>query len=185
MTERKLSAELQTFVVQSLACFDSPTEIAAVLKQDQSIEITPQGIESYDPTKKAGARLSNKWTELFNATRETFLKDTALVGISHRAVRLRALNRMAQRAEQSGDMSMTAQLLEQAAKEVGDAYTNRRQLTGPNNGPIQTETRDSREALNEALSKMSDADRESLRGILERSLAREAEESAGRARGRG
>lgn len=41
------------------------------------------------------------------------------------AYRLRALGRMAEKAESMKNMALTAQLLEQAAKEVGDVYVNR------------------------------------------------------------
>ncbi|AML35024.1 Hypothetical protein EAG7_01278 [Klebsiella aerogenes] len=51
------------------------------------------------------------------------------------------LNRMATNAENMKNLGMTAQLLEQAAKEVGDAYTNRLKVesTGKDGGPIKTE----------------------------------------------
>src|SRR4051794_38344580 len=123
MKAGKLSRDLQAHVVQALACFDGPSEIAAGLLADHGVIISPQGIECYDPTKKAGAGLSRRWSEIFFATRDKFLKETALVGISHRAVRLRALDRLARRAENEGNLALTAQILAQAAKEVGDAYT--------------------------------------------------------------
>lgn len=130
MAKAKLNQEQQTFAVQSLACFDSPSVVAAALRKEYGVSITPQSIEAYDPTKKAGAKLAAKWRALFEETRKTFLEDTATIAISHRAVRLRALQRMAEKAEGQGNMVLAANLLEQAAKEVGDSYTNRRELTG-------------------------------------------------------
>ncbi|MDE4595293.1 DUF2280 domain-containing protein [Sinorhizobium meliloti] len=130
MAKAKLTHEQQTFVVQSLACFDSPSVVAAALKKDFSVVLTPQAIEAYDPNKKAGARLAEKWRLLFEETRKTFLEDTATIAISHRAVRLRALQRMADKAENQGNMVLAASLMKQAAEEVGNAYTNRRELTG-------------------------------------------------------
>jgi len=130
MAKAKLSPEQQTYAVQSLACFDSPSVVAASLRKDYGVTITPQSIEAYDPTKKAGANLSDRWRALFEETRKTFLEDTAAIAISHRAVRLRALQRMAEKAETQGNMVLAANLLEQAAKEVGDSFTNRRELTG-------------------------------------------------------
>ncbi|PLU18353.1 hypothetical protein BMJ31_20250, partial [Sinorhizobium medicae] len=56
-------------------------------------------------------------------------EDTATIAISHRAVRLRALQRMAEKAEIQSNMVLAASLLKQAAEEVGNAYTNRRELT--------------------------------------------------------
>lgn len=130
MAKGKLTVEQQTFAVQSLACFDSPSVVAAALRKDQGVDITPQSIESYDPTKAAGAKISKRWEDLFHETRNAFLEDTAAIAISHRAVRLRALQRMAEKAENIGNMALAAQLHEQAAKEMGNAFTNRRELTG-------------------------------------------------------
>ena len=130
MAKAKLNHEQQTYAVQALACFDSPSLVAAALRKDYGVTITPQTIEGYDPTKKAGAGLAEKWKALFEETRKTFLEDTASIAISHRAVRLRALQRMSEKAETQGNMVLAASLLEQAAKEVGDSFTNRRELTG-------------------------------------------------------
>lgn len=48
---------------------------------------------------------------------------------------------MADKAKGSGNLVLAATLLEQAAKEMGNAYTNRRELTGPAGGPIEQVTR--------------------------------------------
>jgi len=130
MAKGKLNTEVQTFVVQSLACFDAPSVVVEAVRREFGETITRQTVEGYDPTKKAGSSLSTKWRALFEETRKTFLEDTATIAISHRAVRLRALQRMADKAETMGNMSLAAQLHKQAAEEVGNAYTNRRELTG-------------------------------------------------------
>jgi hypothetical protein len=130
MAKAKLDREQQTFAVQALACFDSPAVVVASLKREFAVVISPQAVECYDPTKKAGRNLSHRWKALFEETRKTFLEDTASVAISHRAVRLRALQRMADKAETSGNMVLASSLLKQAAEEVGGSYTNRRELTG-------------------------------------------------------
>lgn len=130
MAKGKLPLEVQTFVVQSLACFDSPSVVAASVKAEFGETITRQAVEGYDPTKKAGAKLAARWRALFEETRKTFLEDTAGIAISHRAVRLRALQRMAEKAETQGNMVLAASLMKQAAEEMGNAYTNRRELTG-------------------------------------------------------
>lgn len=133
----KLTNEGRTFVVQALACFDAPSIVAAAVRKEFGAEITPQSIEAYDPTKRAGRLLSEKWRALFEQTRKTFLEDTASIGISHRAVRLRALQRMADKAESMSNIALAAQLHEQAAKESGGSYTNRREVSGPGGAPLQ------------------------------------------------
>jgi len=128
MAQGKLTEGVKTFIVQSLACFDTPSVVADAVRKEFGEQITRQTVEGYDPTKKAGANLSTKWRSIFEAAREEFLKDTSRIAISHRAVRLRALQRMAEKAESMGNMALAAQLHEQAAKECGDAYSNRHRM---------------------------------------------------------
>ncbi|TAV48432.1 DUF2280 domain-containing protein [Rhizobium leguminosarum] len=130
MAKAKLSDEVKTYIVQALACFDSPSIVATSVKREFGVEISRQLVESHDPNKKAASGLAPKWRALFEETRKTFLEDTASIAISHRAVRLRALQRMADKAETQGNMMLASSLLKQAAEEVGGSYTNRRELTG-------------------------------------------------------
>lgn len=128
--EAKLNDDARTFVVQSLACFDAPSVVAAAVKKEFGFTITPQAVEAYDPTKRAGAKLAEKWKAIFEETRKAFLEDTSKIAASHRAVRLRALQRMAEKAEGVGNMALAASLYEQCAKEMGNAFTNTRVLRG-------------------------------------------------------
>ncbi|NBB33116.1 DUF2280 domain-containing protein [Pseudomonas sp. BC115LW] len=121
-----LSNEVKAFIVQALACFDTPTQVASSVREEFGIEVTRQKCEAHDPTKYAGRDLAKRWVVLFEDTRKRFREETAEIPIANRAYRLRALGRMAVKAENSKNMALTAQLLEQAAKEVGDVYVNRR-----------------------------------------------------------
>jgi len=136
MAKAKLSDEVKTYIVQSLACFDSPSVVAKAVKAEFNVEASRQLVESHDPNKVAASGLAEKWRQLFIETRKAFLADTSQIGISHRAVRLRALQRMAEKAEGQGNMVLAASLMEQAAKEVGDSYTNRREVTGKDGAPL-------------------------------------------------
>ncbi|WP_205168893.1 DUF2280 domain-containing protein [Burkholderia sp. LMG 13014] len=133
---------IKVFVTQALACFDTPSRAAKAVREEFGIEVSPQQCERYDPTKRAGSALSKKYREIFERTREEFLNDTSRIGIAHRAVRLRKLAAAVDKAEERNNLPLMAQLLEQAAKESGDAYTNRRRLehTGENGGPIENRT---------------------------------------------
>ena len=130
MAAPKLNNEIRTFIVQSLACFDGPSTVVKAVQEEFRITVTRQSIETYDPTKRAGKGLAPKWCTIFEETRAAFLEDTSKIGISHRAVRLRGLQRMAEKAEAQGNMVLASSLLEQAAKEMGGAFTNRREVTG-------------------------------------------------------
>ncbi|CAN7253615.1 DUF2280 domain-containing protein [Pseudomonas brassicacearum] len=121
-----LRSEVKAFIVQALACFDTPSQVVAAVKTEFGIEISRQQCESHDPTKYAGQGLGAKWVELFHAARKRFREETADIPIANRAFRLRTLGRMAEKAENMKNMALTAQLLEQAAKEVGDVFVNRR-----------------------------------------------------------
>ena len=123
-----LNNEVKAFMVQALACFDTPSQVAASVREQFGIELTRQKCESYDPTKTAGRDLAKRWVVLFNDTRQRFREDTADIPIANRAFRLRALGRMAERAESVKNLALAAQLLEQAAKETGGTYTNKQQV---------------------------------------------------------
>jgi hypothetical protein len=138
MAKGTLKDEVKTFIVQSLACFDTPSVVVEAVRKEFGATITRQSVEGYDPTKKAGSNLAEKWRLLFEETRKTFLEDTASIAISHRAVRLRALQRMAEKAETQGNMVLASSLLKQAAEEVGGAYTNRREITGKDGKDLPT-----------------------------------------------
>ena len=121
-----LSSEVKAFIVQALACFDTPSQVAEAVKREFNIDVSRQQVESHDPTKRCSKTLAKRWVEMFHDARKRFREETVDIPIANRAYRLRALGRMAEKAENMKNMALTAQLLEQAAKEVGDVYVNRR-----------------------------------------------------------
>ncbi|MFJ2539384.1 MULTISPECIES: DUF2280 domain-containing protein [unclassified Pseudomonas] len=121
-----LRSEVKAFIVQALACFDTPSQVVAAVKTEFGIEITRQQCETHDPTKFAGQKLGKTWVDLFHAARKRFREETTDIPIANRAYRLRGLGRMAEKAESMRNLALTAQLYEQAAKETGDVYVNRR-----------------------------------------------------------
>lgn len=137
-----LKPEVKAFIIQMLACYDTPSQVVEAVQKDFGIAITRQQVETHDPTKVSGKTLAKKWVDLFNAARERFLNEISDIPIANRAYRLRVLQRMSTTAENMKNIGMTAQLLEQAAKEVGEAYTNRQKVehTGANGGPIESTT---------------------------------------------
>ncbi|MBN3239589.1 DUF2280 domain-containing protein [Pectobacterium versatile] len=137
----KLSTDAKAFIVQALACYETPSKVVELVKEEFGLNVTRQQVSAYDPSKAMAKSLSQKWVDLFNATRDRFQRETGDIAISHKAYRLRVLDRMAASAEMMKNYGMTAQLLEQAAKEVGDAYTNKLKVesTGKDGSPIQTQ----------------------------------------------
>ncbi len=121
-----LRSEVKAFIVQALACFDTPSQVAEAVKKEFGVEVSRQQCESHDPTKYAGRGLAKKWADMFHECRKRFREETADIPIANRAFRLRGLGRMAEKAEGMRNLALTAQLYEQAAKECGDMYVNRK-----------------------------------------------------------
>lgn len=54
----RLKKEVQTYIVRSLAQFNTPQETATLVKEEFGIDVTRQQCEAYDPTKRIGKDLS-------------------------------------------------------------------------------------------------------------------------------
>ncbi|EKT4542732.1 DUF2280 domain-containing protein [Pseudomonas putida] len=121
-----LTNEVKGFIVQALACFDTPTQVVEAVKSEFGQVVTRQQVESHDPTKACSRGLAKRWVTLFEDTRARFREETADIPIANRAYRLRALGRLAEKVEGMRNYGLTLQILEQAAKEAGDVYVNRK-----------------------------------------------------------
>lgn len=125
-----LTEAQKVFIVQRLACFRTPSEAAADVKDAFGIEIPRQQVEYYNPTK--GAEPAEKWRAIFTAARERYLQAVNDEPIAHERFRLAKLAEMLRLAEGAHgghtNPKLVLDILEQAAKEVGGAYTNHRVL---------------------------------------------------------
>ncbi|AZL02489.1 TPA: DUF2280 domain-containing protein [Klebsiella pneumoniae] len=155
-----LKPEIKAFIVQSVACFDTPSQVVESVLKEFGVQITRQQVEQNDPTKISGKGLAQKWVDLFNRTRDRFLNEISDIPIANKAYRLRVLDRMATRAEGMKNLALTAEIIEQAAKECGDAYTNKHKFehSGPNGGAIQTITMSKEEYKSARQEMMEDDD---------------------------
>jgi len=125
-----LPEEVKVFIINALAAFDTPSQVAAAVKDEFGLEVSRQVVQAHDPTKFAGHGLAAKWRTMFEDARRKFLENVNDIPIANKATRVRALNRMAVKAETMKNFALAAQLHKQAAEEMGNAYTNRRELTG-------------------------------------------------------
>lgn len=127
----------KAFLVQRLAMYDSPREAAEALKVEHGMDITPQGAEAYDPNKRAGERLSQKWRELFEVVRKDFLANVEkYVPEANKTVRIQHLASSFRALRGRGNHVQAAEMLERIAKELGNVHSNRRELTGKDGGPV-------------------------------------------------
>jgi len=128
------------FLVQRLACFDTPSEAARAFKEEFGFEPARSRVAYYDPTTKFGAALQPELKAVFEQTRRGFLEQLDAIPIANKAVRLRHLQRQLDYYAPKNAGGIVMELCEAAAKEMGGAFTNRRELSGPNGGPIETKS---------------------------------------------
>ena len=126
----KLDVKVKRYIVRALACWDTPTQVAQAVKEEFGLELGRQQVAAYDPTKQQGRELSKELVELFTETRARFKSEVDSIPIANQSFRLRSLERMHRAAVERNNLALAAQLLEQAAKEQGGAYTNKRQIEG-------------------------------------------------------
>ena len=147
----KLTSEQQIFIVESLACYRQLSEVKAEFKARFGREVSSQQVESYNPHQHQGRNLSERWRILFKSTRDAFEREAVTrVPIASSVFRLMKLQEhydsvltKAQTATDRNNLVLAKSfietandILERAAKETGGAYTNKRQLSGPDGGPI-------------------------------------------------
>lgn len=134
----RLNDAQKRYIVQALACYDTPAQVAEAVKEEFGLDVHRAQVAQYDPTKVSGQDLAKKWRDLFEETRKRFRAEVAEIPIADQAYRMRQLHRMVQQAMNRKNLVLAAALLEQAAKESGGMFTNKRELSGPGGGPIPT-----------------------------------------------
>jgi hypothetical protein len=132
----KLSDNVKFFIVQGLACFDTPTQVSKAVKEEFGLEVPRPQIQLYDPTSIVGRALSKKYTEIFHSTRQQFLEEIGSIPIANQSFRLRALDQMYQRAIARGNEMLAKEVLEQAAKEAAGFYAGKQGAGAPNDSPL-------------------------------------------------
>ena len=131
-----LKEPVKIFIVQSLACRDTPQEVADLVSQEFGIKIDRKQIQTYDPTKAAGKNLSKKFVELFHKTRADFDEGLVDIPIANKHYRLKQYQKQLERNSKNTVMSL--KILEQAAKDVGGQFTNRQEITGKDGKDLMT-----------------------------------------------
>lgn len=117
---RTLPTAVAIHILQGLACFDTPEQVAASVKQTFGLTLTRQRIEAWHPERRAGARLGKHWQEIFYDMRRRLLAELDTIPLACQAYRLKVLDRVAARAEEMGNYALALRIIEQAAREVAD-----------------------------------------------------------------
>lgn len=114
-------------LVEALAGFMRPADVVVYMRDEYGVTIDIPQVVTYDPTKpsyKAGDDLR----AIFDAARKNHIEDVISVPAANQGYRLRTLQALIDKSLKDGKVAQTAELLEQAAKEVGGVLTNERNV---------------------------------------------------------
>lgn len=120
----RLTQEQKIFIIQGLARYLTPTQVREAVKAEFEVEPSLSLVCWYDPSK-GKKKIDPRLVEIFNETRQAFRKTTAEHAIADIGYRIGRLQRMSEQAERMKNLPLAASLLEQAAKDVGGAFTNK------------------------------------------------------------
>jgi hypothetical protein len=120
----KLSDEVKEFIVKRIACYETPSRIAAAVRINFAIDIDRRRIFDYNP--KGSRPPAQRWIDLHDATRARFLREVSEIGVAQKVIRLKMLDRFAEMAEDNHQHDKAAKYLQQAARECGGFYEKHR-----------------------------------------------------------
>ncbi|MDC5215434.1 DUF2280 domain-containing protein [Acinetobacter baumannii] len=133
----KLKKAEQLFIVRSLAQYMTPTEVVKAIKETFNITVSPQQVEAYDPTKVAGRDLRKEYKEVFESTREEYLKQPIHnISGANDIVQLKILSDLL--FAKKNNVTMTIKIVDQMQKIMKGFYEKRLEITGAGGGPVQT-----------------------------------------------
>lgn len=121
-----LKEPVKIFIVQALACRDTPQEVTELVKQEFNVEISRSQCQSYDPTKYSGRNLSKKFVQLFHETRQKFDDGLIDIPIANKYYRLKNYQQQLERNKRNTVMAL--KILRQAAEDTGGVYTNKQTI---------------------------------------------------------
>ena len=125
MSNKKLTKDIQIYIVQQLAMYEKPQVVVGLVKEFFNKEISLNAVIYY---RGDNPDLPTEWKDLFDLTRKNFLETVSDIPIANKSFRLRELDRLYHNQKNSKlENPIEARAtLEQAAKESGDAFTNKR-----------------------------------------------------------
>jgi hypothetical protein len=128
----------KVFIVRSLAQFMTPTEVVVAIKENFKVDVSPQQVESYDPTKTAGADLSQEFVDLFHEARKKYIEQPIYnIEAANDIVQLRVLSALF--IKKQGNTRDAIKLSDQIQKIVKGYYEKKIEITGAGGGPLQSE----------------------------------------------
>jgi hypothetical protein len=143
-----LNDEQKAFIVRAYARFTGTTEICRLFQEEYNVELPSPRAAKYNcgGPSFTGAK---KWQQLFLAERKRFLESTQDIGIANKTYRMQELHKLCVIAIGRKNVKLAAELMEQAAKEMGEVFTNKREIRADTRTITATMTTD--ELRNEIL----------------------------------
>lgn len=135
----KLNDEQKAFIVCAFARWSRTRDILRAFEAEFGFQIDSRQLDNYNLDGWRSRRFEDdgnrkdpmkKWRPLFEETRKKFTAQVIAIPIANPAFRLQALQDMFDDAMGKKNYHKAAELLEQAAKESGGAFTNTRELKG-------------------------------------------------------
>ena len=133
----RLKKAEKVFIVRSLAQFMEPSLVVEAVKENFKIDVSRQQVECYDPTKTAGADLSQELVDLFHEARKKYI-DQPIYNIeaANDIVQLRVLSALF--IKKQGNTRDAIKLSDQIQKIVKGHYERKLEITGAGGRPIET-----------------------------------------------
>jgi len=122
-----LNHEQKDFIVRSFARFEGCPEVCRSFLDKYGIELPAARAHKYNC---AGPHFvgAKKWRQVFDAERKHFLENVQDIGIANKTVRIKRLEALCALAITRKNVKLAAELMEQAAKEMGEVFTNKREI---------------------------------------------------------
>jgi hypothetical protein len=135
----RLKKAEKIYIVRSLAQFMPIAEVVRDIKEKFNLDVSPQQVEYYDPTKVAGADLAQELVDLFNEARKEYLAQPLhnIIGAND-IIQLQILSDLL--VSKKGNVVMSIKLIDQIQKIVKGHYERKLEITGKDGGAIKTET---------------------------------------------
>lgn len=149
----RLKKHEKAFIVRSLARFMEPSQVVEAVKENFKIDVSRQQVECYDPTKVAGADLSQEFIDMFHEARKKYIEQPIYnVEGANDIVQLQILSDLL--VAKKSNVVMSIKLIDQMQKIVKGHYEKKIEITGKDGGPLQTTTvQATQEQVNEAVRK--------------------------------
>ncbi|MCH4247604.1 MAG: DUF2280 domain-containing protein [Acinetobacter populi] len=137
----RLNKKVKVFIVRCNAEFVSLQDTIKHVKDVFGIDVTPSQCEAYDPTKANGHNLSEELKQYFYKRRAETNDELLAIPVANKRYRLQKMQFFVDHDRFKENPVIVPKLLEQAAKEMGNQYTNqtKTELTGKDGKPLQTE----------------------------------------------